>query len=377
MGIDRGRPPRCGSSCRVLLLLLLLSAACAFPGSVRPTVKIGLVAPFEGRYRYVGYDAIHAVRLVLQEANQRGGVGGHGVELVAYDDGAVPSMAAEQAQKLGVDPDVIGTIGHFRHDTTAAALAVYGRAGLPLVAPTAVDATPGSHEKMVYSLSPSDSSLAAALLDRAAALAGDTAVVLATGGEPLGAVLHEEARERGLPVLSESAHRDGGSLAALSPDARVTVIALEPVEAGEVVSALREEGWTGAVLGGPALAATDFVAVAGAAAEGAEFITPWPFPRDLPAAEGFTLAYLEMSGGAQPGPHALAAHDATQMLLAAVERAAATGELTRATMASALSSADEEGMLHQVFAETRLSSAGALHWYSIGPDGAPQPLNRR
>ena len=60
---------------------------------VRPTVKIGLVAPFEGRYRYVGYDVFYAVRLALQEVNAAGGVGGYHVELVAYDDGADPAMA--------------------------------------------------------------------------------------------------------------------------------------------------------------------------------------------------------------------------------------------------------------------------------------------
>ncbi len=54
---------------------VLLLTGCQFPGTVRPTVKIGLVAPFEGRYRYVGYDVIYAVRLALHEANAAGGVG--------------------------------------------------------------------------------------------------------------------------------------------------------------------------------------------------------------------------------------------------------------------------------------------------------------
>ncbi|HIE37729.1 MAG TPA: hypothetical protein EYP77_01440, partial [Anaerolineae bacterium] len=45
---------------------LLLLTACQVPGVVHPTVKIGLVAPFEGRYRYVGYDLFPAVRLALR-----------------------------------------------------------------------------------------------------------------------------------------------------------------------------------------------------------------------------------------------------------------------------------------------------------------------
>ena len=36
---------------------VVLLAACSFPGSVKPTVKVGLSAPFEGLYRDLGYEA--------------------------------------------------------------------------------------------------------------------------------------------------------------------------------------------------------------------------------------------------------------------------------------------------------------------------------
>ena len=65
-----------------LLALALLAAGCA---SVDPVVKIGLVAPFEGRQRAVGYDAIYSARLAVREINAAGGVGGHRVVLVALD----------------------------------------------------------------------------------------------------------------------------------------------------------------------------------------------------------------------------------------------------------------------------------------------------
>ncbi len=49
------------------------------------TVKIGLVAPFEGSYRSIGYDAVYAARLVVREINATGGIDGVRLELVAYD----------------------------------------------------------------------------------------------------------------------------------------------------------------------------------------------------------------------------------------------------------------------------------------------------
>ncbi len=111
---------------------LALISACA---STAPVIKIGLVAPFEGRYRPVGYDAIYAARLAVREQNAQGGVGGYRVELVAYDDGGDAQAAVERARQLALDPQVVAVIGHYRVETTRAAWEVYSRKVLPLIAP--------------------------------------------------------------------------------------------------------------------------------------------------------------------------------------------------------------------------------------------------
>ena len=67
----------------LLFALLMILSGCA---SVKPVVKIGLVAPFEGRARAVGYDAIYAARLAVREANAAGGIGGYRLAVVALDD---------------------------------------------------------------------------------------------------------------------------------------------------------------------------------------------------------------------------------------------------------------------------------------------------
>lgn len=126
-----------GSRLRVFLCLVpcaLVLAACL--PTTRPVIKIGLVAPFEGRYRDVGYEVIYAVRLAVREANARGGVAGHTVELMALDDSGEADMAVEQARKLGTDPLVVGVIGHWLDETTKAAAAAYVQAGLPMLAAT-------------------------------------------------------------------------------------------------------------------------------------------------------------------------------------------------------------------------------------------------
>jgi ABC-type branched-subunit amino acid transport system substrate-binding protein len=128
---------RCHSTLGILHLAscILFLAACAFPGSTAPVVKFGLVAPFEGRYRPVGYDAIYAARLAVRERNAAGGVGGYRVELVAYDDGGDAQMAVERARQLAFDLQVVAVIGHYRVDTSRAAWETCAREALPLIAP--------------------------------------------------------------------------------------------------------------------------------------------------------------------------------------------------------------------------------------------------
>lgn len=112
-----------------LLALLLLSACRAAP----PVVKVGLVAPFEGRDREVGYDVIYSARLAVREINAAGGIGGYRVALVALDDGGDPQLAGDTAASLAIDPAVVAVLGHWQPQTTAVAGPVYAAAGLPFL----------------------------------------------------------------------------------------------------------------------------------------------------------------------------------------------------------------------------------------------------
>jgi len=95
-----------------------LVTACAFPGSVKPTVKIGLSAPFEGLYRDLGYEVLHAVRLAVRERNAGVGVGQrYPVEVVALNDYNEADRAVEQARKMAVDPGVMGVLGGWSQET--------------------------------------------------------------------------------------------------------------------------------------------------------------------------------------------------------------------------------------------------------------------
>jgi ABC-type branched-subunit amino acid transport system substrate-binding protein len=102
--------------------------------STKPSIKIALVGPFEGRYREVGIEVIYAVRLAIREANVQGGVGGYTVELMGFDDGGDPDQAMMQAKKVATDSQVVAALGNWLPSTTQAAAREYDRAGIPFVA---------------------------------------------------------------------------------------------------------------------------------------------------------------------------------------------------------------------------------------------------
>jgi len=84
------------------VLLLLTVVRCTVPGSTKPILKVGLVAPFEGLYRPLGYKVLYAVKLAIRERNASGGVAGYMVELVALNDDSEPTIAAQRAREMAV-----------------------------------------------------------------------------------------------------------------------------------------------------------------------------------------------------------------------------------------------------------------------------------
>jgi len=130
------RPHWQGMGWLLSLVCGCLLAACSFPGSLKPTVKIGLSAPFEGRHRDLGYEALYAVRLAVRERNAAGGIASrYLVEFVALNDLNEPEEAARQAREMAADPGVLGVLGGWSSETGLAAAPEYERLGLAFLTP--------------------------------------------------------------------------------------------------------------------------------------------------------------------------------------------------------------------------------------------------
>ncbi len=283
------------------VLSFLLSACVA---STRPTVKIGLVGPFEGRYREIGQEIIYAVRLAVREANTAGGMGGYSIELMAFDDGGDPAQAEEQAHKLATDPQVMGVIGNWLEPTTLAA---------------------------------------------APALAASEIPFLATASSP---------------ELDSSAFRLWPTDSVFQVTASNGIFCSEPCRSLESLDWLTVHcsPFTDHCYGPPLWGLTQFPRLAGSAAEGVYVVAPAPFPADS-ADPTFADRYLAISQGVQPRFLAVLAYDAARLLFAAIQQdIEANGSPTRAGVAAALAQVSFSGLSGQFSFDVERDWAEASGW---------------
>jgi branched-chain amino acid transport system substrate-binding protein len=276
-----------------LAVIFFLSACAAGEfGGAPPALKIGLAAPFEGLHRPLGYEALFAVKLALQERNLSGGINGYQVELVALNDFDDPAEAQTQARVLIADPDVVGVVGHLSSATTLAAMPIYQKAGLALSVPWTIESveSPINREGVV----------------RVAANDTETSLWLDT-----------VRRERGFNNIVKVADIDFNSVPA---GIQALELRAEAVTAGESILALRRANVSLPLFGHVDVGSPQVVQVAKAAANGLIFVSPGPDPGDVPGADDFIKAYQTLAGF-PPGPRAVLAYDATNVLLDAIEQA--------------------------------------------------------
>lgn len=105
------------------MLMMALLAGCAAPVPERS--YLALLAPFEGRYREVGYDLLYAARLALADGDYA-----H-IALLPVDDGGTAALAEARARALALNPRVRVVMVAGRHATQPETLRAFDN--LPVV----------------------------------------------------------------------------------------------------------------------------------------------------------------------------------------------------------------------------------------------------
>jgi branched-chain amino acid transport system substrate-binding protein len=359
-----------------IICLLFLTGCVARPSGVpllrgtQPMVKIGLSAPFEGRDRPLGYEALAGVKLALAERNTVGGVGGYKVDLVALNDFGEPDEARLQAGEFGADPAVLGVITGWTGETAQAALPAYRQVGLAVAVPWSVFPDLADRESGVV-LVAADVQRAAGVLTDAVAATDPSRLVLV--GDILSTPLYAELlRGSGLepqviPPPEASKGDDSSEWPASliqgrgqSPDA--LILTTDGAVGGEVLLILTSSDWTGALFGGVEAGSVHSVNVAGSAADGLVFVSPAPAGQDVSHIEEHST-----HDGKGLAPRAVLAYDATHVLLDAIELAIREdGYPSRRGVAAALPKVRRYGLTGDIAFDATGRRVDAPVWlYSI------------
>jgi hypothetical protein len=84
-------------------MLLCFLAACR-PVSADIPSRVVLLAPFEGRYREIGYNALYSARLAIADSDPAQ------FELLVLDDGSTTNSALDRVAAIAQDPTIVAAI---------------------------------------------------------------------------------------------------------------------------------------------------------------------------------------------------------------------------------------------------------------------------
>jgi branched-chain amino acid transport system substrate-binding protein len=138
-----------------------------------------------------------------------------------------------------------------------------------------------------------------------------------------------------------------------------------------MVLALRENGVTQPLFGQIDVGSPQLVQVAEQSAAGLIYVSPGPDPADSNEMTKFVEAYQSMAGF-PPGPRAVLAYDAANVLLDAIEQAFCEQgrQPTRAEISAVINKIERRGLSGKIVFDTRGQRVNAPIWvYQISDEG--------
>ena len=332
----------------VLFVLALLLSAC---GGAKPatTVKVAILAPLSGPVPTFGVSTRDGAMMAIDEWNAKGGVLGLQIEAIVEDSQCTPDPAVAAANKV-VDTDKVHYIvGEVCSKASIPISEIAEAKGVVQISPTSTNANvtlnaDGSTKKYVFRacfIDPFQGAVAAAFAVKQ--------------GYKTAFVMYDQGNDyvRGLAEAFEGAFTaSGGSLVGkesyTATDTDFSAILAKVADAKPdlvylpdyynivnlVMAQAKEKGITMPFMGGDGWDSADLNK---AAATGGFYTNHYSEQDTRPIVAAFVSGYGAKYGGAVPDALAALAYDATNLLLAAIEKAGADDATKVAAAMEALS----------------------------------------
>ena len=292
-------------------------------------IKIAIIGAMSGTNSVLGDWMTKGVTLAVEQKNAAGGVQGCQISLVIYDDEADTTKSTELAEKVASSDNVMAVWATTNSGTALADLPTFEQFKIPqLTNGTNVTITQQG-SAYVFRVNPAGPAYEDPPIDylvkdgktKFAIIGDDTAY---GKGE---AIYQSAALARNLlpPTATEEFGADDTDFTeeltrifATQPE--VLLLACSEVAGGLIAKQARELGFTGIIAGGSAMGSPKFIEIAGEAAEGVYFTTPYPGNDANAQTRAFAAAYKDR-WGEDPELHGANTYDGTNMLLIAMENA--------------------------------------------------------
>lgn len=332
---------------KLVLLLLAVAAVAiaALTGSFRKSrLRVGVLLPFSGPNAAYGLAMRNSIRLAVEEANARGGVEGHKIELVELDDASDRKKAEEGAKALVSDPKMLAAIVNFDDDTAPTTRAIFMNQ-LPTVIAGLIDRTPienGGPGELRFL--PDGFTLEQPLANYAWNTLGLRRFVWGSDETSFGIQMMRMLRQ-GLGLLG---HTKGAGVAyriergatdfkkqldwTFEHNAEYVQFGGEPREAALFLKALRAAGYKGVFEAGLHTLSQEFIDQAGPDAEGTLRVFPGLPADSFPSGKAYLEAYANHHFQEPPTEFGIFAYAEAQALISAMGQSL----LTRASIAGAM-----------------------------------------
>lgn len=339
----------------ILLFTLCFLLVIAFTACTKKedTIKIGVAGPLTGDQAKMGTDLRNGVELAVSEWNEKGGVLGKKIELLAEDDQHDPKLAVTVANKL-VSLGAAGVVGHWNSSASIPASEVYkDRGNIPMITPASTNPqlTERGFEN-VFRVCGRD--------DQQGKVAAE--FVLKELKSKKVAVIHDKttygqglADEFKKALGSETEVVYYGVVIQGDKDFRAVLTSIKEKspeliyfggiypEAGLLVKQARELGIKSSFMSGDGTIDKEFIKIAGKENAEGTYLTFSPDPSNMAGAKSFLEKYRTKYG--EHGPYSIYAYDAANILLTGIKNA---GSVEGKKISDAIRSLKHEGALGSV-----------------------------
>jgi branched-chain amino acid transport system substrate-binding protein len=313
------------------------------------TYKIGYEGPLTGDNKQLGINMINSVNLAVDQANAAKNLCFQ-LAVLQSDDGGTAAGAPAAAAALIQDSAVVGVIGPAFSGATAAVGAKYSAADMPLISPSATNATLTSQGFTTFHrIVPTDGIEGKATADYLATKFKTAFVVddTSTYGAGVAQVVAAELKAKGVKVDTQSIAptTDYSAIAtkiASSGDAAMYYGGYD-AQAGLLAKALQAASYKGFEISGNGGKSSVFTSTAGAAGDGYYFACGCLDGTTAPSAKAFNAAYTAMFK-TPSSTYSPEAFDATNAMISAISTAQKAGAVTRASVETAVNALDYTGI---------------------------------